>query len=92
MQHVVVVIPIYANIEKAKDVAQEYEEKWLECIKLNTVRHFYFKRHDDNSQHAVTESVGKVDGTYGFSKQAVFFRGYSRWERRILGMRAFANI
>ena len=57
MQHVVVVVPIDAQVDEAQHIAQEHGDQWRKCINADPVRHLHFQNHDgnDDREHAITE-------------------------------------
>jgi hypothetical protein len=57
MQHMVVVIPIDAEVDEAQNIAQKYRNQWHQSLDALTVGHLHFQYHDgdDDGDHAITK-------------------------------------
>src|SRR5450631_3901672 len=83
VEHVVVVVPVDADVDEAEDVAEHYRQDRLQGGKIAAGGHFHLQDHDgdDDGQHAVAEgfqsvcshgwSPGCVRYLYGTSALAV---------------------
>src|ERR1041385_3093678 len=62
MEHVMMVVPVNANVDEAQNVAQEYRQQRLERAQFDFMRHFELQHHDrdDNSEHAIAEFLKPV--------------------------------
>ena len=57
MQHVVVIVPVDADIQEAQHIAEENGQQRPQGSKALAARHLHFRHHnrDDNRDHAIAE-------------------------------------
>src|ERR1041384_5903270 len=57
MQHVMMVVPVDAHVNKTQNVAEKYRQQWTQIIQSAAVRHLNLQHHDrdDDCHHAVAE-------------------------------------
>jgi hypothetical protein len=57
MEHVMVIVPVDADIDETQDIAQKHRQHWFQCPQVDLVRHFQFQHHDgdDDGENTVTE-------------------------------------
>src|SRR5512146_1617852 len=92
MQHMVVVVPIDANVNEAQHVAQEYRDQWHESIDALAAGHLQLQHHagDDDGDHAIAE---RFEPAFAHSILAMGLRPYrttatrnprrQRWRGRV---------
>ena len=64
MQHVVVVVPVDAQVDEAQHVAQEHRQQRAQVGEIVAVRHLQLQHHDgdDDGEHAVAERLEQYSG------------------------------
>src|SRR5689334_18288331 len=62
VKHVVMIVPIDAEVNVAQHVAHEHRDKWREGSEAVTMRNLHFEHHDrdDDREHAVAERLKSV--------------------------------
>src|SRR5215212_5124554 len=59
MQHMVVVVPIDAQVDEAQHIAEEHRHQWRQSVDALAVRHLHLQHHDrdDDGDHTIAESL-----------------------------------
>ena len=62
MKHVVVIVPVDAQVDEAQNVAQEDGNQRRESLGTRAVRHFQLQHHDgdEDGDHAITERFESI--------------------------------
>lgn len=57
MHHMVMIVPIDPDIDKAKHIAEHGGDQWEKIIPVYTMRHFKFQHHDrdDDGEYTIAE-------------------------------------
>ena len=46
MKHMMVIIPVNTQVNKAEDITQKYWYNWFQICKFTSMRRFHFQYHD----------------------------------------------
>jgi hypothetical protein len=59
MQHVMMIVPVDADIDEAQHIAQEHREQRPQIGEAGAVRHLHLQHHDgdDDGEHTVAERL-----------------------------------
>jgi hypothetical protein len=64
MQHVMVVIPVDADVKEAQDVAEEDGQQWSQLLQVASMWYLHLQHHDrnDDCYHSITERFESPGG------------------------------